>query len=1229
LKPGGLALAAFALTLLGVSLALASPFHPELERARASLKAARGPEAYAALRELWTTWDRADPAHVESALAEAAADPRQPPPARAYAMLLRAYARLRLGDLVAARDTVAGLGYVHRWQLVGPFDDEGKVGLATEYAPELELTEAIVPGRAYTGKTQPVRYREVPPAFQYGYIDTGSLIRPEQRVCAYLRTFVRHADPGAGPRDISLWVGSGGAFKLFWNGERVLEDPAYRDYDAERFAVRVHLEKGVNDLTLKLCGQERAPVASVRIADARGAPDPKIVVSASLELGEQAAHTVRSRKPRPAGRPALEGPLQTFERLATGRGVTARTLEAYARYLVATRGDEPASHRARGLVEQAADAEPTVERFLLAADLAEDQNRRARWIERAEALTRDRPDVRVLVARAALLAEGLGPQQAFPLYEQVLALDPDHVAAIQGRVELYNRAGLRRSALSVLEAAVERTPESVLLLNMYASQLEALGRATEAAEVRARYSARRFQDPSFSTRMIQLSVARRNTEEASRWLDRFLAAESDSPWALGLGARTHRALGQADRSIALYEQALELAPDDVGTLRQLADLRGELGDRSEQLALLQRIRKITPQDKEIREYIEHLEPAGRRLDERYAWAPDRFLQLRHVPPKGENRRTLVDVTVSTVFENGLSSQFRQIVFQPLSDAAAAFARQYAFQYQADRQRVQLRGARVYRTDGSTDEATESGEGAADNPAIAMYTSARTFYVQFPRLEPGDVVELRYRVDDVGPTNEMADYFGEVTYLQASEPVLRAEYVLVTPRARKFHIDTARLPGLERRVSEDGDRRVYRFSAKDVPAVVPEPSMPPWPSVLGYVHVSTFGSWKEMGQWYWGLAKDQFDLDAQTRELAHRLGRGRTTDLEKVTAVFDWVVQNTRYVALEFGIYGYKPRRSVQTVARGWGDCKDKATVIVSLLRELGIDATIVIVRTGLRGDWDSRVASLAPFDHAIAYVPSLDLYLDGTAEYAGVRELPAMDVGALALRIHEGNSELVRLPLGDPEKNHRARTVSLTLDPTGAARDLRVEYETRGVHAPGFRRRFEAEGTRRERLIEDLAREFPGFELGAGPTAVQTSDLSDIEQDVTLTVRGASTRFARREGERLTAPVTPGLRLTPQYASLSTRKLPVALPPIGTLSDQFTVKIPRGMRLVGALPQSRVESPFGSLEVSSERSGTDLVVRTRLVIRAHQIEAAQYEAWKKFCGDVDAALDARLALEAA
>ena len=63
----------------------------------------------------------------------------------------------------------------------------------------------------------------------------------------------------------------------------------------------------------------------------------------------------------------------------------------------------------------------------------------------------------------------------------------------------------------------------------------------------------------------------------------------------------------------------------------------------------------------------------------------------------------------------------------------------------------------------------------------------------------------------------------------------------------------------------------------------------------------------------------------------------------------------------------------------------------------------------MRGLFEDSPASLAPFDHAIAYVPSLDLYLDGTAEYTGSTELPSMDRGAMALQINEGNAKLVRL----------------------------------------------------------------------------------------------------------------------------------------------------------------------------------------------------------------------------
>src|SRR5262249_54825768 len=155
--------------------------------------------------------------------------------------------------------------------------------------------------------------------------------------------------------------------------------------------------------------------------------------------------------------------------------------------------------------------------------------------------------------------------------------------------------------------------------------------------------------------------------------------------------------------------------------------------------ILRQILTITPQAKDVREYVEHIEPPRPRADEAYAWAKERLLEMRAAPDQRYPKRTLRSLTVTTVFPNGLASRFPQVAFQPVTDEAAAAAREYAFDYQGDRQTVSLRAAKVYRADGKVDEAIESGESGVSNPAIAMYTSTRTFYVHFPRLNAGDIV----------------------------------------------------------------------------------------------------------------------------------------------------------------------------------------------------------------------------------------------------------------------------------------------------------------------------------------------------------------------------------------------------------------------------------------------------------------------------------------------------------
>jgi tetratricopeptide (TPR) repeat protein len=116
-----------------------------------------------------------------------------------------------------------------------------------------------------------------------------------------------------------------------------------------------------------------------------------------------------------------------------------------------------------------------------------------------------KPDLRVLLVRAAHARGSANWRDALPYYDRALELDPDNVTALRGRVELYNEAGLPRTALSTLERALDRTPRSVSLLHLLASQLRQLGRPTDAAEVESRYSALRFDDTGYLGSRIAIS----------------------------------------------------------------------------------------------------------------------------------------------------------------------------------------------------------------------------------------------------------------------------------------------------------------------------------------------------------------------------------------------------------------------------------------------------------------------------------------------------------------------------------------------------------------------------------------------------------------------------------------------------------------------------------------------------------------------------------------------------
>src|SRR5262249_50210064 len=142
-------------------------------------------------------------------------------------------------------------------------------------------------------------------------------MRPQEKVCGYATTFVRDPRAKGGPRPFSVWVGASGAVKLFFDGVPVMKDPKYRDLDSDRAGVALTMTEGWHRLTVKVCGDEDAPMFSLRLGDQGGSPDPALESDPDPAHAKEAA-SVRFKKGDKPPPSVVVGPVPSFEKLVAG-----------------------------------------------------------------------------------------------------------------------------------------------------------------------------------------------------------------------------------------------------------------------------------------------------------------------------------------------------------------------------------------------------------------------------------------------------------------------------------------------------------------------------------------------------------------------------------------------------------------------------------------------------------------------------------------------------------------------------------------------------------------------------------------------------------------------------------------------------------------------------------------------------------------------------------------------
>lgn len=388
------------------------------------------------------------------------------------------------------------------------------------------------------------------------------------------------------------------------------------------------------------------------------------------------------------------------------------------------------------------------------------------------------------------------------------------------------------------------------------------------------------------------------------------------------------------------------------------------------------------------------------------------------------------------------------------------------------------------------------DGPASEEDNDIYSDDRIRKAPLPALAVGAIVEEEAVTEDKLPYFAGGGVYRD--YASRDVPIVRSELVIDAPSTLKLqyrvhHLDTAKISDSER----DGMRHLL-FSQGYLPAHADSDiNLNTHDNLSPMIEFSTGESWAAVAKAYRQLAETQIDPKAVKPLLPSSLPNARLEVIQQLVARLH---KEIRYTGIEFGQASLQPALAADVIKHHYGDCKDKAAVLVAMLRAAGIPANIALLDSGPGRDVTAELPGMNEFDHAIVYVPSdgkdaPEQWIDATAEYTQIGSLPVMDQGRLALIIAENTTELKGTPELKAEEDHLTEAREVEMAPYGPARITETSF-TEGTIDAEYRSDFGEADTREKRKnLEEYAR---NHYLAKALTRVDHGDGKDLTKPFVL-----------------------------------------------------------------------------------------------------------------------------------
>jgi tetratricopeptide (TPR) repeat protein len=540
-----------------------------------------------------------------------------------------------------------------------------------------------------------------------------------------------------------------------------------------------------------------------------------------------------------------------------------------------------------------------------------------------------------------------------------------------------------------------------------------------------------------------------------------------------------------------------------------------------------------------------------------------------------------------------------------------------FPFQSATQTVDIDYVRVRKADGSTIVTPPDNIEELDSEitrSAPFYSDLREKHVAVKGLSAGDVLEYGAHWRSTKPliTNQFWFSYNFQDGIVLAE---RLEIKVPSERAVKVKCNKG-----TQSVTTEGGSRTYSFiySKVDNNKEAGRDQKKQSDALRGRrpppdVELSSFQSWDGIAHWYWELQEERVEPSAAIRAKATEITKGVTDDAAKVRALYAFVSTQYRYIGIAFGIGRYQPHAADDVLTNSYGDCKDKHTLLASLLQASGITLYPALINSSHNLDQD--VPSPLQFDHIIGYLPGNGgkdgIWLDTTLEIAPPGYLPPVLRDKPALVIADENSiKIVNTPPDPPFHNSEEFKIDGKLTDDGTF-EAKIEDRSRGDGEFALRSTFrKVPQSEWKELMQQIS-----YRLGFAGLVSNTSASQPEAVDEPFKVSYSYNRKDYpdwKSDQRFTVPGMPFF-LPPAREDA---KFPIWLgSPMEGVSET-RMEIPKGHK-PDLPPDVDLKYDFAEYHASYSLDNGILTVKRRMVSKLREVPVAELDDYRNFVKNLD------------